>query len=378
MPLRDFCIGIEAGHLPERIMSEEDLMIIRENNLNWLGVDFIWRRIEPSEGKFNFLYYDWLTEKADEFGLKILGRLANGYDSNRGERNLVPEWIKVESDDYANKVSNYASEVIWRYGEKIKYWVLENEGNNIPLHKLVGWRQIHWTMDKLKEVLQEGSTAIRDVDSSVKIGISVCTDVPGWKNYLERVVSEWKISFDFVGLQSYPFALLELGRFGKLSRYMDISRLGDRVINSMIYSCKSAMEVKSEVLFSEIGFHTLNNSDNQQAEALLCLLKGAYESGARGAFWFCYRDDPFDFPDQEKHFGLLLASGGYKQGWEVIKRVASDPTVLAGIKYRRKRKPSLKSKIIDRRLPSTLYSKGIESLASSQKTADKMIRLLKL
>jgi len=48
--------GIEAGHLPNRSVTLKDLNLIKSNGIDWIAIDFIWRRIEPKE--FDFVYYD--------------------------------------------------------------------------------------------------------------------------------------------------------------------------------------------------------------------------------------------------------------------------------------------------------------------------------
>ena len=322
---KNFMWGIEAGHLPNRIVDLKDLNLIKSNGMNWIGVDFIWKKISPEYKEYDFTFYDQLVSRANSVGLEVLGRLGNGYNGVGEERNLVPDWAKVD-ESYPEKLSQYISKTVSHFREKIGYWVVENEANNVILHRLVGWRRGNWGNEILKEVLKRGCEAVRGRDPKAKVVVSVCSAIPGWVNYLKKV-DRWEVDYDVVGLQDYPFGILEMGRFARLTRHAPLDLFRDRVINRIKNECEVARRFKPDVIFTEMGFHTRFEQEKRQAEALRYEVRGALAGGARGCFWFCYKDDPTDFPEQEKHFGLVRADGTPKPAWYEYGKIIHNPVV---------------------------------------------------
>jgi arabinogalactan endo-1,4-beta-galactosidase len=329
----EFRWGIEAGHLPNRALTLEDLNFIKNNGINWIGVDFIWEKIEPKPGEFDFTYYDWMLTESNKVGLEVLGRLGNGYNGVGEERDLVPDWIDIEDESYPEEISKYIYATVSHYKGRIRYWVVENEANNAKGHKIMGWRQGNWNEEKVRSILEKGCKAVRQADPEAKIIISVCSTIPGWIEYLDKVTNEWKIDYDVVGLQDYPFGILEFGRFTNLTKHIPLHKLKDRVISQMKYECEVARKFKPEVIFTELGFHSRYEQEERQTEVLRYEVKGAIEGKAKGIFWFAYKDDPTDFPEQEKHFGLVKADDIPKPGWFEYKKIIKNPAVLDEIQY---------------------------------------------
>jgi hypothetical protein len=326
----DFKWGIEAGHLPNRLLTSEDLNLIKSNGIDWIAIDFIWRRIEPKE--FDFTYYDRVVNEANKAGLKVLGRLGNGYSSVGEERNLIPDWTSIDNPNYPEELSKYIYATVSHF-KGIGYWVVENEANLALGHTIMGWRKGNWNEEKIRVILEKGCKAVRKADSGTKIVISVSTPVPGWIDYLDKVTNKWKIDYDVVGLQDYPFGILEFGVLTPLTKHIHLNPLKNRVISSMKHECEVARKFKPEVMFTELGFHTTYNQDERQVEALKYELKGAIEGKANGIFWFAYKDDPTDFPKQERHFGLIKTDGTPKPAWHEYGKIIKNPAILDEIQY---------------------------------------------
>jgi len=332
-PREEFQWGIEAGHLPNRVLTSEDLSFIKSNGINWIGVDFIWKKIEPRPGEFDFAYYDWVLDEANRAGLEVLGRLGNGYNGIGKERDLVPDWIDIEDESYPEELSKYVYATVSRYKGKIGFWVVENEANNVKAHKIVGWRQGDWSEEKVRRILEKGCRAIRRADPDAKLIVSVCSTIPGWVEYLDKVTNKWKVDYDVVGLQDYPFGIWEFGRLASLTKQIPLSKWKDQAISNMKYECEVARNFKPEVIFTELGFHSSYDQEERQVEALRYEIKGAIEGKAKGIFWFAYKDDPTDFPEQEKHFGLVEADGTPKPGWGEYGKIIKNPATLKEIQY---------------------------------------------
>ncbi|MFA7283620.1 MAG: beta-galactosidase [Candidatus Omnitrophota bacterium] len=95
--------------------------LMRSAGAGWVRLDFLWEDIEPSEGSFNFEKYDNIVRLLTEQGICVLGILNYSTDwaSSCGKWNCSPKDNRV--------FLNYASQVIRRYKDRVKYWELWNE-----------------------------------------------------------------------------------------------------------------------------------------------------------------------------------------------------------------------------------------------------------
>jgi len=120
-------------------------------------LDFLWSDIEPQEGKFDFSKYDYIVRLLRDKGIHILGILHYSADwaSACGKWNCPPRENKI--------FIKYASQVIKRYKDRVKYWELWNEPDS-PTY----WQE----QDGLKSycvLLKEVYIAAKQIDPECKI-----------------------------------------------------------------------------------------------------------------------------------------------------------------------------------------------------------------
>jgi len=131
--------------------------LMNEAHVGWVRMDFLWDDIEGKKDEFNFSKYDRIVNLLSENNINILGIL--DYSSNWAAADGI--W---NSPPKENKLFiNFASCVISRYKEKIKYWEVWNEPDS----------GTYWDMqDGLKsycQLLKEVYIAAKKIDPDCKI-----------------------------------------------------------------------------------------------------------------------------------------------------------------------------------------------------------------
>ncbi|MCX5694124.1 MAG: endo-1,4-beta-xylanase [Candidatus Omnitrophica bacterium] len=136
---------------------EEVVSLMRDAGVGWVRWDFLWSDIEAQEGKFDFTKYDNIVKVLKNNDIHILGVLhySTNWASSCGEWNCPPE------DN--QKFVNYASKVIQRYKDQVKYWEVWNEPDSA-----IYWKK----QDSLKSyciLLKEVYLAAKKIDPDCKI-----------------------------------------------------------------------------------------------------------------------------------------------------------------------------------------------------------------
>ncbi|MFH1281162.1 MAG: family 1 glycosylhydrolase [Candidatus Omnitrophota bacterium] len=136
---------------------EKSISLMQSAGVGWVRLDFLWQDIEPVEGKFDFVKYDKVVELLKVKGIHILGVLHYSADwaSSCGEWNCPPKDNKI--------FVNYASKIIQRYKDQVKYWEVWNEPDSA-----VYWKQ----QDSLKSyggLLKDVYLAAKEIDPECKI-----------------------------------------------------------------------------------------------------------------------------------------------------------------------------------------------------------------
>ena len=172
-----------------RRLEEARVSLIRET--------FVWDRLEPRQGWFEWSKFDQSVEIAYAHGVGVLGVLAfsAGWASSapldlpNKERTLHPP---ANLDDWAA----YVRAVVRRYGNRIDNWEIWNEPNHIPF-----WRP-NINAEAYAEMLRVSAEVIRaeDPGATIVLGGIVGTDV----RYLDRLraAGAWD-DFDVLALHGY-------------------------------------------------------------------------------------------------------------------------------------------------------------------------------
>ncbi len=97
------------------------MRLLKDAGVGMVRIDFLWSDIEPSPGQFHFDKYDLLVGMLNKEGIGILGifNYSVEWASSCGK------WNCPLRDN--SLFVNYASEVIRRYKNNVKYWEVWNE-----------------------------------------------------------------------------------------------------------------------------------------------------------------------------------------------------------------------------------------------------------
>ena len=163
----------------------EDIRLLKKAGITMVRLDFLWDRLEPSEGHFNYGYYDKLIRTLVENKIEILGLL--GYSTlwaNDEKKWNVPP--KNPHDFY-----NFTFTIVSRYKKHIRYWEIWNEPNVAVYFEVSDWASAYVPL------LKAGYTAAKKADSQSVVlhgglGQSVSESLDqlylaGAKPYFDRV-----------------------------------------------------------------------------------------------------------------------------------------------------------------------------------------------
>ncbi|MBN2831068.1 MAG: endo-1,4-beta-xylanase [Candidatus Omnitrophica bacterium] len=136
---------------------EKAAKLMKEAGVGWIRVDFLWQDIEPEKGCFDFEKYDQIVKVFSENNINILGLFNYSIDWAA----LCGGWNSPPKDN--RLFVNYASQVIKRYKDKVKYWEVWNEPDSA----------VYWSeQDGLKSycaLLKDVYIAAKKVDPECKI-----------------------------------------------------------------------------------------------------------------------------------------------------------------------------------------------------------------
>ena len=134
---------------------EKIVKLMKGAGINFVRFDFLWQDIEPQEGCRNFEKYDYLVDLLTLNQIRILGVLSYSVSWAGEDWNYPP---------YNNETFvNYASYVIERYKDKVKYWEIWNEPDSRTYWK------VRDDMKGYTQLLKEVYNAAKKADPSCKI-----------------------------------------------------------------------------------------------------------------------------------------------------------------------------------------------------------------
>ncbi|MEW6101380.1 MAG: family 1 glycosylhydrolase [Candidatus Omnitrophota bacterium] len=131
--------------------------LMKEAGVGFVRFDFLWQDIEPRQNEFDFEKYDRIVRLLKENKINILGIL----DYNCAWQAPASKWNDPPS--HSALFVSYASKVIERYKDTVKYWEVWNEPDS----------HIYWSkQDGLKSycsLLKEVYVAAKKIDPECKI-----------------------------------------------------------------------------------------------------------------------------------------------------------------------------------------------------------------
>lgn len=273
---------------------EKTASLMQEAGVGWVRVDFLWSDIEPQEGKFDFAKYDGIVQLLKDRGMHILGILHYSTDwaSACGKWNCPPKENRF--------FIKYATRVIQRYKDQVKYWELWNEPDS-PTY----WKE----QDGLKSycaLLKEVYVAAKQTDPECKILNGGVANGASSVNHLYD--NGAKDYFDILNIHFFqnplhPGAIKAVVSYPKLVyKIMQRNGDGDKKIWITEIGCPGVKRWLS------VGNWWLgkNPSESKQAKWLKDvyteLLKDAH---VEKVFWAFFRDTKNHWNNGVDYFGLV-------------------------------------------------------------------------
>lgn len=101
--------------------------MLRELDPQHVRIAAMWNQVEPEEGKFSFDDVDWMMEKAEEYGTKVV--LVVGQKAPRWPECHIPRWIEEKQNGRDEYLFRYVEETVTRYQHHpaLDVWQVENE-----------------------------------------------------------------------------------------------------------------------------------------------------------------------------------------------------------------------------------------------------------
>ena len=273
---------------------ERSISLMQKAGVGWVRLDFLWSDIEPREGKFDFAKYDGIVQLLKSRGIHVLGILHYSTDwaSSCGNWNCPPKENKV--------FIKYATRVIERYKDQVKYWELWNEPDS-PTY----WKE----QDGLKSycaLLKEVYIAAKQVDPECKIlnggianGASSVNHLydNGAKNYFDI------LNIHFFQNPLHPGSIKAVQNYPKLV-YKIMRRNGDA--NKKIWITEIGCPGVKRGLSADNWWLGENPSESKQAKWLKDvyteLLKNPH---VEKVFWAFFRDTKNHWNNGVDYFGLV-------------------------------------------------------------------------
>lgn len=273
---------------------ERSVSLMQEAGVGWVRLDFLWSDIEPQEGKFDFSKYDYIVRLLRGKGIHILGILHYSADwaSACGKWNCPPRENKI--------FIKYASQVIKRYKDQVKYWELWNEPDS-PTY----WQE----QDGLKSycaLLKEVYIAAKQIDPECKILNGGLANGASSVNHLYD--NGAKDYFDILNIHFFqnplhPGAIKAVANYPKLA-YKIMRRNGDA--DKKIWITEIGSPGVKRWLSVANWWLGKNPSESKQAK----WLKDVYtellkDTHVEKVFWAFFRDTKNHWNNGVDYFGLV-------------------------------------------------------------------------
>lgn len=311
----DFQWGLVGYHIafPSYRLRPDDLERMAKAGIEWLNIDFAWRDIEPMPGQFTFDYYDMIVQEAQRHGLRILGRIGNGFAAYRP---TTPDWAQhLDDQAYNVALQKYAEATVARYKDHIEQYALENEANLAEGQAQRGQRRTGtWTQERVVSVWKTLSDTIRHLDPNDLIVLSL-SDAPALKPWLDAAAAGG-VSYDRVGFQSYVCGFVP----------------AQQCRAALLPKITSAIQLSGkDVVMLETGFCPSSDlySPEKQADYVETMVKTLRHMPIKGVFFYEYLESPDEPTEGGRHCGFVHNDRTPKPAWlrlqEMLKRYKQAP-----------------------------------------------------
>jgi hypothetical protein len=269
---------------------------------------FVWNRLEPRRGWFEWAKFDQAVEIAQAHGIGMVGVLAFSADWASTAPLDLPQ---SQRELYAPNTSDFAAyvtAVVKRYGSRVHEWEIWNEPNHPKF-----WFP-HPNPEAYATLLHAASAAIRSVDphATIVLGGIVGTDVA----YLDRLraAGAWP-DFDVLAIHGYvrlsPEASGLGGWFDRAVAY--VQRYGAKPV--------WLTEICWPVSAAEPGIPAITTA--AQAAYLGRTFTRAAEAGVARVFWYNVIDHPSAAGSRYDACGLFDAKQQARPAFNALKTIGA-------------------------------------------------------
>jgi hypothetical protein len=313
--------------------------------------DFLWQRIEPAPGVYDFSYEDDLVAAAAAHGIEVLAILAYGNPlysrigmaaQQVGLGGGVPPFGIGATYLYPPDAENlpayrrFARATAAHFAGRVNRWEIWNEEN-------VGWRfwPPHEDPAAYGALLEEAAAGLREGNPAavVSLGGLFYPEIPpglpeqGALRYLGNVYDanpHVGASIDAVAWHPYPYPFIAPEVV--LPANSSVAGSADE-----IRSFLAGRGEEKQLWVTEAGWPThveYGVTREKQAAYLVRSFAAFWAQGVRLVTWYCYADGPAADHNQEDAFGLVAADGTMKPAYDALRTFTTllGDAVLAGMR----------------------------------------------
>jgi len=296
---------------------EKIVKLMKKAGVTCVRFDFLWQDMEPQEGVWSFGKYDYLVDLLTQNQIRILGVLSYSTSWSGDDWNYPPY-------DNATFV-NYASRVISRYKDKVKYWEIWNEPDSTTYWK------VRDEMKGYTRLLKEVYTAAKRADPSCKIVLGGLTS-EGFFALKNIYRNGGKDYFDVMNIHPFTNPLLE-------NRIRYVKALYNNVRKEMAKNGDG----HKKIWFTEVGcpgvddpsasygwWEGLSPTEKQQARWVREIYTEFIKfDDVEKVFWAFFRDNNKHFNNDVDYFGLVRWDYSTKSGFSALRRCSREWKKLA-------------------------------------------------
>lgn len=301
---------------------------MRRAGIGWIREDFLWERIEPSPGAFDWDRTDELMGAAARAGVDVLAIL--DYSAPWASSDPAGDTSYPPADP--SRFAAYARAVVDRYGEGGTFW--HGDGPERPLRAVEIWNEpwgyFFWRPDpdpeRYTELARATAEAVREAGRDVEVLVPAD---------LLQVRSDGEIRLWFRALLRADPSLPELVDGWTVHLYPSPRDAppdagGDPRFAVRRVECirriATEAEVERPLWITELGWTTASASEEgvterEQARYLgrtLDLALGPWRGYVERTFVYTWSRSNEDPADVEGNYGLRRADGSLKPAWRAV------------------------------------------------------------
>jgi polysaccharide biosynthesis protein PslG len=310
--------------------------VIDQTGTKWLREQFLWSTIEPTQGHFDFSYYDHYMLLASQDGEHILPLLFDTPSWGGSTWNTIP------SDPSA--YAQYVAAVVNRYGPHGSFWQQYPQLHSYAIQWFELWNEPYYSNGdngaynpaRYANLVKAAVIAGRQADPNAKFlmaaeytGQQVGSNWVSWVDALYNAVPDLNHYFDGVAIHPYGSDVTGLDQSDPWNQLRRAEMIHQEFL--------SHGATDKPFWITEVGWPTCSGVSAQcvtpQGQAsnmrtLFGYLSGKWSSWVKATFLYHYEDLGTDSSDPENDYGLTTVNHQPKPALSVFDTRASTSAVL--------------------------------------------------